>query len=233
MAEAERRPFTGAPEKRTRRSISIAPYSRGPGWDAGSSATPRPVKKAPEERQHSAASWRDARRVPPARGSDLRGAVDRHSQGRRHRARTQSGLHRLVYNLLGSCAPGRCRRNGGAPQQKDCDVTANESSEHGVDHRRPDRSMFGGAVLACHPKPVRRRLAERVGFEPFFGLSWPSADEDRARRSVRPISATSVSTKHRICARASRPWPTRSPLDHHPGPGRPDGATTRRDGSGC
>src|ERR1700732_4630168 len=31
-------------------------------------------------------------------------------------------------------------------------------------------------------------MAEREGFEPFFGLSRPSADEDRARRSVRPIS---------------------------------------------
>ena len=27
------------------------------------------LKRAPEERQHSAASWRDARRVPPARGA--------------------------------------------------------------------------------------------------------------------------------------------------------------------
>jgi len=46
-------------------------------------AAPRPVNRAPEERQHSAASWRDARRVPPARGAESSCARDGSPPGRR------------------------------------------------------------------------------------------------------------------------------------------------------
>jgi hypothetical protein len=77
---------------------------------------PRPVNRAPDGRQHSAAHWRDARRVPPtpARGAVLRQGWKPHGRNRCWGLRQPGGGRRT---LQGGVAPAGLDLDAGARRE--------------------------------------------------------------------------------------------------------------------